>query len=83
MNFNNTFPFETGASPDPTAPTDDPLSEPPKLWNEALSNRLFDDLRDDKGKRLLAASRVNDIIPALVTIPAILMLAVMLTVAIH
>ena len=83
MDFNNTFPLETGVSPDPAASPDDPLSKPPRFWDDALAHRLFGDLNDAKGKRLLAAHRIHDIVPAIVTIPAILMLAVMLTVAVH
>lgn len=87
IDFNNTFPLKTGLSPDPSAaPSDDLLSKPPKLWDGALSSRLFDDVSDEKGgERRLAANHFynKEIFPAIVMIPAILVLAVVLTAAIH
>lgn len=80
IDFNNTFPPEDGVS---GAPPDDPFSEPPKMENGLPPHRLFNDLSDDKVKSTLVASRIDDIVPAIVTIPAIFVLSVMLTLAIH
>ncbi len=64
--------------PDSQVPPNDPLSRAPDMLIGAPPDQLFDDLRDDK-LRTFQASGIRDFMPALVTIPVILVLAAILT----